>query len=372
MWRLPLVRMEWTWSERDLRLKNFELVEEKDLMFRYSTPTWALFALLVCSGCAHTQLRWNTTKQALTLTDIYEQQVMDNLAMFVHDPNSLPSFAYPNAGGSDVTDGGTAGSGTTLKRLGFDQQVLNLGASRNMKEAWTFTPVYDVRRLELMRCAYQQALANAGYCTLGDGCPDCDKLQRAFYLGGADQKYDSDPAFDHLATFSRKKGRTTPACFSGTNWLCCSDSKPKKCDCTKLGHYCGKYVWLAPGGQNELSKLTMVILDYAFTPQATKPSGDTKEVTWFFDENGLPTDRANAHQEMKAVVAFDKKVRLKQDGSELPTDSDDEKASKIRKQLDNVFDSPSDAEAELPPILSPPSTFSPLQFELYRQTLTAP
>ncbi len=300
-------------------------------MFRYITLIWAVAAVMTCPGCAHNQLRWNTTKQALTLTDIYEQQVMDNLAMFAHDPNSLPSFAYPNAGGSDVTDAGTAGSGTTWKRLGFDQQVLNLGASRNIKEAWTLTPVYDVRRLELMRCAYQQALANAGYCTLGDGCPDCDKLQRAFYLGGADQKYDKDPAYDHLATFSRKRGRTTPACFLSTKWLCCGDSRPKSSDCLKVGHYCGKYVWLAPGGQNELSKLTMVILDYAFTPQATKAPSDTKEVTWFFDENGLPTDRANAHQEMKAVVPFDKNVRLNQQGSILPTDDDSARAQRFRK-----------------------------------------
>lgn len=341
-----------------------------------SLITLAILGMSLLSGCAHTQLRWNTTHQAKTLTDIYEQQVMDNLAMFVHDPNSLPSFAYPNAGGSDVTDGGTAGSGTTWKKLGFDQEVLSLGASRSMKEAWTLTPVYDVRRLELMRCAYQQSLACAGLCSLSDGCPNCDKLQRAFYLGSPDALYDKDISLDSLANWTAKKGRTTPACFSSCQWLCCGSRSdvPKGC-CRKVGHYCGTYVWVANGGQNELSKLTMVILDYAFSAQATKASNPTKEVTWYFDKNGMPTERANAAQEMKATVPFDEKVRLNTEGANLPYDQSEETDATRKSRIDDierVFDRPRESEPTLPPILSPPSGFSPLQFELYRQTLTSP
>ena len=52
----------------------------------------------MAAGCTHTQLRWNTVQQSRTLTDIYEQQVLNNLAMFVYDPNSLPFFSFPNAG----------------------------------------------------------------------------------------------------------------------------------------------------------------------------------------------------------------------------------------------------------------------------------
>jgi len=208
---------------------------------------------------------------------------------------------------------------------------------------------------------------------LGDGCPDCDKLQRAFYLGGADQKYDKEPALDFLATFSRKKGRTTPACFVSTQWLCCSDSRPKTCDCVKYGHYCGKYVWIAPGGQNELSKLTMVILDYAFTPQGTKPSGETKEVTWYFDANGLAVERGSAVQEIKAIVPFEKPVRLKTPNSELPLDaSDKDQQPLIHRAFDNIFQQPENSESQLPPILSPQSIYSPLQFQQFQQTLTSP
>ena len=116
----------------------------------------------------------------------------------------------------------------------------------------------------------------------------------------------------------------------------------------------------------------MVVLDFAFTPQATKPSKDTKEVTWYFDKNGLPTDRASANQEMKAVVPFDQPVRLNQEGAQLPNDSSPEYMTKRKAELDSVFETQPEYEPTLPPILSPQSAFSPLQFELYRQTLTPP
>ena len=67
--------------------------------------------VLLAIGCTHTQLRWNTVRQSRTLTDIYEQQVLNNLAMFVYDPNSLPFFSFPNAGASNVNDvGGFTGA----------------------------------------------------------------------------------------------------------------------------------------------------------------------------------------------------------------------------------------------------------------------
>jgi len=145
--------------------------------------------LSICSGCAHKQLRWNTTHQATSLTEIYEQQVLDNLAMFVHDPNSLPSFAYPNTGRSDVTDKGSIGSDTTWNRMGFATDVLKLSGGRDMYQTWSLTPIYDPRRLELMRCAYQHSLVCAGLCSAPASCPNCDRLQRTFYLGDPAESY---------------------------------------------------------------------------------------------------------------------------------------------------------------------------------------
>jgi hypothetical protein len=52
--------------------------------------------LLAASGCTATQLRKDSVQQAQAVHDMEEQQVLDNLAMFVYDCNSLPYFSFPN------------------------------------------------------------------------------------------------------------------------------------------------------------------------------------------------------------------------------------------------------------------------------------
>ena len=56
------------------------------------------------SGCTHVQLRKNSVNQAGAVHDLQQQQVLDNLAMFVYDYNSMPYFSYANQSGAQVTD----------------------------------------------------------------------------------------------------------------------------------------------------------------------------------------------------------------------------------------------------------------------------
>lgn len=344
----------------------------------------AVIGMSFVTGCAHTQLRWNTTHQAKTLTDIYEQQVLDNLAMFVHNPNSLPSFAYPNTGRSDVTDRGSIGSDTTWNRLGFATEVLKLSGGRDLYETWGLTPVYDPRRLELMRCAYQHSLWCAGLCSTSSSCPNCDRIQRTFYLGAPSESYRSkkeeESGFpDELSTWTTSTGRTTPACFQAICWLGTGDKHclPKSSRCLKKGHYCGTYVWVCDGGQDELTKLTMTILDYAFSPQAPKPSGRVKDVTWFLGPDGTPVAQEKAAQIIRATLPFDAVVRLKKGADEksieLPFDeSPQTNDTEIQNQhrRDPVFQALENMEnsrepsSNLPPISSPRMGISPLELEL--------
>ena len=52
------------------------------------------------SGCTHVTLRNDTVRTTNTLTDLYYQQVLDNLARFQDSPDTIPSFAVPNGGTS--------------------------------------------------------------------------------------------------------------------------------------------------------------------------------------------------------------------------------------------------------------------------------
>lgn len=156
-----------------------------------------------------------------------------------------------------------------------------------------------------MHCAYQQVVAGV---RRGEGaslsCPDCEKLYKRFYLGAPGSEYS-------VAEHTNATGKVTSACLAGEPWFGwgCKKCVPKECKCVKAGRCCGTYVWLLPGGQEELSKLTLVILDYATNPPQPPPPAafrpTTKEVTWYFDAAGNPTTKDQAHREVHAVVPYD-------------------------------------------------------------------
>lgn len=264
--------------------------------------TWLALALalLAASGCTHVQLRKNTIRQAWTLGEIQQQQVLNNLAMFVYNPNSLPSFAVPNQGGTNVTDSGTTTVTPSFLRVSgdfvFNALGMNFGATRQAQESFTMTPVNDPRKLELMRCAYQQAVANCGRGQPSEHCPDCKSIMNRFYTG--------DPDGDIAA---RTGGTVNSECLNSHCWFGwgCKSCVPKNCPCTYVGEYCGVYVWVLPEGREELTKLTLAILDFALN---NPPTLRTKQVLYYIDEYGLPTQQARAVGTVTAVVNIDERT----------------------------------------------------------------
>ena len=208
-------------------------------------PKIARFSLVLLltftAGCTHNQLRWNTVQQSNTVASIHQQQVLDNLAMFVSNYNALPSFSFPNQNASNVTDQGTAGVTPGFMWPGFDSLGLAFGVQRQALEGFTMTPVNDPRKLELMRCAYQKAVATCCYGPVSETCPDCKSAFNKFYTG--------DPDGDIR---EKASGIVTSECLSMNGCWFCSGSKkcvPKGCPCAYVGCYCGTYVWVPPSGR---------------------------------------------------------------------------------------------------------------------------
>ena len=150
----------------------------------------AAFAGLIVTGCATPMaLRRQTTCQAETATDVHEQQVLDNLAMYLCDPYSVPSFSLATAGTNEMTDMCSGNLVFSWMRNTAGLFLFNAigstdAASRTKRQNWTMTPITDPRKLELMRCAYQRTLANCGVCGCEcTGCPDCRKRFNKFYTG---------------------------------------------------------------------------------------------------------------------------------------------------------------------------------------------
>ncbi|HTQ37408.1 MAG TPA: hypothetical protein VMJ32_00160 [Pirellulales bacterium] len=272
------------------------------------------------AGCTHVQLRKNSVREATTVGDLQLQEVMDNLAMFVYDYNSMPYFSYPNQGVASVTDQASGGitpsfgrpitSGSTSVALSSASKIptfftppfflsfmlsslgLSTTAQRQCVESFTMTPINDPRKLELMRCAYQTAVSNCGYGPASKSCPDCQARFNTFYTGDPDGK------------ISQMTGGTiTSDCLKGSCWfhVGCKKDVPKDCGCIYVGCYCDVYVWVCAEGRDELTKLALAILDYAVHDS---PARLTKDVTYYVDALGLPTTQKDGVGVVKATIAI--------------------------------------------------------------------
>jgi hypothetical protein len=217
-----------------------------------------LLIVMTCtlSGCAtHIALRDDTLRTTNTLTDLQYQQVLDNVARFHDDPDTIPSFAVATAGTVSVNDQTSAGvSPTYSPTLTFALQgggalpILSLlfpvTAQRAVTENWSLTPITDADNLRRLRCAYRLLV-------LGEATPNyefCVKQMKEFFAG------EEAALVDY---------------FPPRGWYClgCEHDVPK--GACYVGHHGCTYVWVPPEGRNDLAVFTMAALDLATGKQRT-------------------------------------------------------------------------------------------------------
>jgi hypothetical protein len=261
----------------------------------------ASLALICGSGCTHLQLQKNTINQMQTVHDIQQQQVLDNLAMFVCNPNSMPYFSIATQGSSAVADQASLSLTPEWQRaasgiLPFFQILFTPSASRAATENWTLNPINDSVKLSLMRCAYQRAVANC--VDIAPSCidPNCNALFDAFYhppkwslplvdgqpCGACCRAAESEPAASQGKALPHVPGIVSP---SGLLSNCCwfgwgpKESVPEGFNCSFVGHHGQMYVWVPACGRNELTKLTLLICDIAYYDPPSPPAARTVEIT---------------------------------------------------------------------------------------------
>lgn len=113
---------------------------------------WMILLLVLPSsvGCITTHLRHNTANQVGTLTQLQQQIVLDNLAAFRCNPETIPFQANLLQGTSQVVDTGFVGWDDFIKT--------NFGLSRSLVDQWGLAPVTDEITLRILRIAYRRAL----------------------------------------------------------------------------------------------------------------------------------------------------------------------------------------------------------------------
>jgi hypothetical protein len=250
-------------------------------------------ALILCtSGCTHIALRDDTARTTNTLADLEFRQILDNVARFQDNPDSLPSFALASSGTVSILD--TEGAGvsptysptlTNAQQGGGALPILSLlfpfAASRALTENWSVTPITDADNLRRLRCAFRLLV-------LGEATPNyqfCTKQMKEFFAG-------EEAA---LAEYYPPRG-----------WYCVGTRKDVPKNACYIGAHGHTYVWVTPEGMNDLSIFTMGALDLATgklrTPQRTvvrtykgKPTPDnlveTKITTTEDDDEALDAIR---------------------------------------------------------------------------------
>jgi hypothetical protein len=228
-----------------------------------------LAPLLATSGCqTHLTLRDSTVCTAGTLTDLNYQMVLNNVALFVANPSSLPSVSVINAGTVTVGDQKAfSASATYSPTLTFAQQgggalpiltlLFNPSAQRNVTENWSLAPVTDIDNLRRIRCVFQMLVLDGGQTT---DCESCLELLKRFYLGEADRM----------------------DCVIPRGWFHAGCKKDVPKEACYVGRYCDTYVWVLPDGVEGLTRFTMTVIDLA----TGKPHAPMKTVVRTYKADG--------------------------------------------------------------------------------------
>jgi hypothetical protein len=247
--------------------------------------------LSTLSGCTHLALQNDTVRTTSTLTELQFQQVLDNVARFHANPDTVPSFTVATAGIVSVLD--TAGGGvspTYSPTLTFSQQgggalpILSLlfpfTASRALTENWSLTPITDADNLRRLRCAYRLLV-------LGEATPNydfCVKQIKEFFAGEEADLVDYYPP---------------------RGWYGVGGKKDVPRDACYVGCHGSTYAWVTAEGMNGLATFTMGALDLATgklrTPQQTvvrKYKGEPKP------ENLVETQVTSTEDDEAALEAI--------------------------------------------------------------------
>jgi hypothetical protein len=242
---------------------NSNLAMEKHVKSRAAEivlPSAVLFALSGClTGCTHISLRNNTGHSTATLMDIHFKQVLDNVARFYDNPDTVPSFAVVTAGTVAVGDqAGVGVSATYSPTLNSAQQgggalpILSLlfpfNGSRSLNENWSLTPVTDADNLRRLRCAYRLLLQGHS----ASNYAFCDQQMKEFFAGEEANLADDFPPHGWF-NVGTKHAVDPKACY--------------------VGRHVDTYVWVTAAGMNGLALFALGTLDLAtgkvHTPQET-------------------------------------------------------------------------------------------------------
>jgi len=200
-------------------------------------------AFVLFAGCQHVQLENHTLRQASTLTDLQYRQVLSNIALFAQNTDALPFYATAGTGTTSIQN--TLGARGTFNwdlfsNAGiatlwfFDKASAEVDPSTQAQEQWTTSCVLNPDELSLMRCIYQKVV----------GVRDCECEKKLCDFFG-----------------TKKFNYYCEAMQPGWYSVGCRKEVPK--EACYVGRYGKVFVWVTPDGLDDLTRITLAILDIA-------------------------------------------------------------------------------------------------------------
>ena len=205
---------------------------------------------LLTTGCAHFQLENHTLRQASTITDLRYREVLDNIAMSLENPDVLPYFAIVKDGTANVQNNGQSTFAITWMPASTIE-ALGLNGSHTVAQQWGLDPVKDPQRLKAMQCIFKCA---TGACDCHDA--ECAALFKHFGIANDVDRLLAGGCWYHVG-----RKNCVPKCAPFA------------------GHACTKTVWVNQDGIEQLTRLTIIILDIATVDLASLETTVTREET---------------------------------------------------------------------------------------------
>jgi hypothetical protein len=216
-------------------------------------PIRSAFALLLFTcGCQAIQVERMANRLTSTVPDLYEREVLNNLAMLAAKPSAIPYFGLVQQGTSANTRTVSANympgwdmitaSGYFLGRTVFDKQTAQFQGQFANADTFQMAPISDPDKLLLIQAAIHKVL----------NIPtEYDAMLNFFFSTHSPWAHYEQMTQPGWFIVGKKKDVPKHACY--------------------VGRYCDTYVWVPPERVADLTRFTFAILDIATIASIPSP-----------------------------------------------------------------------------------------------------
>jgi hypothetical protein len=239
----------------------------------------ALATAALGPGCAHHQLSFSTVLTANTHQTIVFGMVLDNIAMFAAQPDTMPWHVRVRDGTVQITDklgiGQQGGGFSTFSNGRFGIETYGPQGSRQVALQWGTDAVGDPIQLYALQSAYRRVL---GLPPLPE--PNfLTEARRARRRGVGNNNSDEPEPLDDNDPETRPGAGSVEISRYGEvplGWFCVGSKKDVPRDAAFVGHHGDTYVWVMPRGVGGLTRFTWLVLAIVKL-EAAPDGGNAKE-----------------------------------------------------------------------------------------------